>query len=55
MPVCLKLILRRLLVKLATECTFKLNKRFLKQVGSCTMANHYLLLLVTYGQNGKQL
>ena len=37
MPVCLKLILRRLLVKLATECTFKLNKRFLKQVGGCTM------------------
>ena len=37
MPVCLKLILRRLLVKLATECTFKLNKRFLKQVGGYTM------------------
>ena len=37
MPVCLKLILRRLLVKLATECTFKLNKRFLKQVDGCTM------------------
>lgn len=37
MPVYLKLILRRLLVKLATECTFKLNKRFLKQVDGCTM------------------
>lgn len=37
MPVCLKLILRRLLVKLATECTFKLSKRFLKQVDGCTM------------------
>ena len=37
MPVCLKLILRRLLVKLATECTFKLNKRFSKQVDGCTM------------------
>ena len=30
MPVCLKLIFRRLLIKLATECTFKLNNRFLK-------------------------
>ena len=37
MPVYLKLILRRVLVKLATECTFKLNKRFLKQVDGCTM------------------
>ena len=37
MPVCLKLILRRLLVRLATECTFKLSKRFLKQVDGCTM------------------
>ena len=28
---------RRLLVKLATECTFKFNSRFLKQVNVCTM------------------
>ena len=34
-PVCSKLIFRRLLLKLATEGTFKLNNRFLKQVDSC--------------------
>ena len=37
MPICLKLIFRRSLIKLATECTFKLNNRFLKQVDGCTM------------------
>ena len=36
-PICLKLIFRRLLVKLATGCTFKFNNRFVKQVGSWTM------------------
>ena len=36
-PICSKLILRRVLIKLATECTFKLNSRFLKQVDDCTM------------------
>ena len=36
-PICLKLILRRLLIKLATEYTFKFNNRFLKQVDGCTM------------------
>ena len=36
-PICSKLIFRRLLIKLATECTFKLNSRFLKQVDGCTM------------------
>ena len=33
----MKLIFRRLLIKLVTECTFKFNSRFLKQVDSCTM------------------
>ena len=37
MPICLKLIFRRLLIKLATEYTFKLSSRFLKQVDGCTM------------------
>ena len=37
MPICLKLIFRRLLIKLATECTFKFSSRFLKQVDGCTM------------------
>ena len=37
MPICSKLIFRRLLIKLATECTFKFNSRFLKQVDGCTM------------------
>ena len=35
MPVCSKF--RKLLVKLATECSFKSNSRFLKQVDSYTM------------------
>ena len=36
-PICSKLIFRRLLIKLVTECTFKFNSRFLNQVDSCTM------------------
>ena len=32
-----KQILRRLLIKLATESTFKFNSRFLKQGHGCTM------------------
>ena len=36
-PICSKLIFTRLLIKLATECTFKFNNRFLKQVDGCTM------------------
>ena len=32
-PICSKLILRRLLIKLAPECTFKFNSRFLKTSG----------------------
>ena len=47
-PICSKLIFRKLLIKLATECTFKFNNTFLKQVDGCTMVNHYLLLLVTF-------
>ena len=37
MPICSKLIFRRLLIKLATECTFKSNSRCFKPVGGCTM------------------
>ena len=47
-PICSKLIFRRLLIKLATECTFKFNNRFLKQVDDCTLEDYYLLLLVTF-------
>ena len=36
-PICSKLIFRRLLIRLATECSFKFNNRFLKQVDGCTM------------------
>ena len=36
-PICSKLIFRRLFIKLATECTFKFNNRFLRQVDGCTM------------------
>ena len=37
MPICSKLIFRRLLIKLAVECTFIFNSRFLKQMDGCTM------------------
>ena len=37
LTICSKLIFRRLLIKLAVECTFKFNSRFLKQVDGCTM------------------
>ena len=40
-PICSKLIFRRLLIKLATECTFKFSGRFFKQVDGCT---HHLNL-----------
>ena len=46
-PICLKLVFRRLLIKLATECTFKFNNRFLKQVDGCTMGGP---LPVTFGE-----
>ena len=51
-PICSKLIFRRFLVTLATECTFKSNKRFLKQVNGSTVIGplsvHHLLLLMTF-------
>ena len=47
-PICSKPILRRVLIKLATECTFKLNSRFLKQVDDCTMGGP---LSVTFSDN----
>ena len=38
MPICSKLIFRTLLIELAaTECTFKFNIKFLKQVDGCTI------------------
>ena len=45
MQICSKLIFRRLLMKFATECTFKFNSRFLKQVDGCTMGG---VLSVTF-------
>ena len=47
----LKLIFRRLLVKPTTECTFKFNSRFLKQVDGFTMGGP--LSVTFYHQNGK--
>ena len=35
--ICSKLIFKILLIKLATECTFKFNSRFFRQVDGCTM------------------
>ena len=37
MPICSKLIFRRLLIKHTAGCTFKFNSRFFKQVDGCTM------------------
>ena len=37
MPICSKLIFRRLLIKLTAECTFKFNSRLSKQVDGCPM------------------
>ena len=37
MPICSKLIFRRLLIKFNAECTFKFNNRFFKQVDGYTM------------------
>ena len=52
-PICSKLIVRRLLIKHATCCTFKFNNQFLKQVDSCFKTGP---LSVTFsdGQNGKE-
>ena len=36
-PVCSKLVFKRLLLKLTTECSFKFNHHLLKQVEGCTM------------------
>ena len=36
-PICSKLIFRRLLIKLATVCTFKFNSKYFKQVDGCIM------------------
>ena len=47
-PICSKLNFRRLLIKLAIECTFKFNSRFLKPVDGLVWEDHYLLLLETF-------
>ena len=36
-PICSKLIFKRLLLKLATECTYTFNHKFYKQIDGCTM------------------
>ena len=36
-PICSKLISRRLVIKIPTECTYKFKSRFLKQVTGFTM------------------
>ena len=48
MPICSKLIFRRLLIKLAIECTFKFNSRFLKQVDGFTMRGPLSVTIVTF-------
>ena len=36
-PICSKLIFRRLLYKLTTECKFEVNTKFFKQIDGCSM------------------
>ena len=36
-PICNKLIFRRLLIKLSTECKFTFDNKFYKQIDGCTM------------------
>ena len=36
-PICSKLIFKRLLYKLTTECIFQLNMKFFKQIDGCSM------------------
>ena len=36
-PICSKLYFKRLLLKLATECTYTFNHKFYKQIDGCTM------------------
>ena len=36
-PICSKLIFKRLLYKLTTECIFQLNTKFFKQIDGCSM------------------
>ena len=36
-PICSKLIFKRLLLKLATECTYTFNHKFSKEIDGCTM------------------
>ena len=36
-PICSKLMFKRLLYKLTTECTFQLNTKFFKQIDDCSM------------------
>ena len=36
-PICNKLIFKRLLLKLSTDCTFTFNNKFYKQIEGCTM------------------
>ena len=45
-PICSKLIFRRLLIKPATEYTFKFNNRFLKQVNGFTMGGPLSLTFI---------
>ena len=44
-PICLKLIFKRLLLKLATEVTFTINNNFYEETDGCTMGG---LLSVTF-------
>ena len=45
--ICSKLIFKRLLLKLTTECSFQFNHLLIKQVESCTMGG---LLSVTFAE-----
>ena len=44
-PICSKLIFKRLLLKLTTECSFQFNHQLLKQVEGCTMGGPFSVTL----------
>ena len=44
-PICKKLIFKRLLYKLTTDCTVEFNQRFYKQIDGCTMGDPLSVIL----------
>ena len=53
-PICSRLIFKRLLLKLAIECTFTFNHKFYKQIDGCTIGGPLSVTFSDiYDQNGE--